>query len=87
MSENDNMYYITEDSELRRVMDETMDWLSNLPEDELRQVYSEMRFPQGVDFSRTIGGTEYTVISHFNQDAEEAIFNKIARLLETEVAG
>ena len=75
-----------EDKELRQVLDETMDWLSDLPEDEMRQHYSEMRFPRGVDFIWEIGGTEYTVLSHFNQNAEDDIFQKLRRLLESEVS-
>ena len=76
-----------EDKELRRVLDETMDWLSDLSADELRQVYPERRFPRGVDFVWEIGGTEYTVISHFNQNAGDDIFRKVQRLLDDEAAG
>ena len=34
------------------------------------------------DFTRTIGGTEYTVISHFNKSAPESLIQKLTRLLE-----
>ena len=63
------------------------DILSVLSEEKIRQHIPEMRFPHGVDFSREIEGTEYIVTSHFNQDAHEAIYNKIARMLRTEVMG
>jgi len=63
------------------------DVLSILPEEKIRQHIPEMRYPLSVDFSCEIGGTEYIVTSHFNQDAHEAIYNKIARMLKTEVVG
>jgi len=71
---------------LYQSLNEYMDSLSLLPEEEIRRRLPEMRFPLGVDFSCEIGGTEYIVISHFNQDAPEAVFNKLARMLESEVA-
>ena len=71
---------------LRQVLDETMDWLSDLPEDEIRYHLSEQRYPRGVDFRWTIGGTEYTVVSHFNQNAGDDIFHKVQRLMESEAA-
>lgn len=77
---------MTVDKELRQALDETMDWLSGLPEAEMRQRLPEMRFPRGIDFRWEIGGTEYTVISHFNQNAGDDVFCKIQGLLEDDVA-
>ena len=74
-------------TDLNQVIDETLDWLSDLPEDEIRQRYREMRIPRNVDFRWTIGSTEYTVVSHFNQNAGDDILHKVQRLLEDEVAG
>ena len=76
-----------QDKDLRQVLDETLDWLSGLPEDEIRRRLPEMRCPRGVDFRWTIGGTEYTVISHFNQNAGDDIFRKVQRLLDDEARG
>ena len=39
------------------------------------------KFPQDLDFSKTIGGTTYIVKSHFNKDARECLFAKTLRLL------
>ena len=75
-----------EEKTFRQVLDETMDWLSELPEDEIRRQLPERRFPQGADFRWTIGGTEYTVVSHFNPNAGDDIFQKVRRLAESEVA-
>jgi len=71
-----------EDNDLRKALDETMDWMSDLSPDELRQVYPERRVPCGVDFIWEIGGTEYTVISHFNQNSADDIVQKVQNLLE-----
>ena len=71
-----------EDKDLRKALDETMDWMSDLSPDELRQVYPERRVPRGVDFLWEIGGTEYTVISHFNQNSADDIVQKVQNLLE-----
>jgi hypothetical protein len=40
-----------------------------------------VRFPTDLDFSKTIGGTTYTVRSHFNRDAGECLFAKVNRLM------
>jgi len=75
---------MTEDKELRQALDKTLDWLSDLPEDEMRERLPELRFPHGIDFRWTIGNTEYTVILHFNQSAGDDVFRKVQRLLEDE---
>ena len=74
------------DKNLNEVIDETLEVLSDLTEDEIRQRLSERKIPIGVDFRRTIGGTEYTVVSHFNQNARDDIFHKVKRLLESDIA-
>jgi hypothetical protein len=71
---------------LRQAIDEYIDWLSDQPEADIRRMFANQRIPRNVDFSWTIGGTEYIVTSHFNQSATEAVFSKIARLLENELA-
>ena len=71
-----------EDKDLRKALDKTMDWMSGLSPDELRQVYPERRVPHGVDFIWEIGGTEYTVISHFNQNSADDIVKKVQNLLD-----
>ena len=76
---------MTEDKELRKALDDTLDWMADLPEDELRQVYPERRIPHHVDFVWEIGGTEYTVVSHFKQNNANDIVNIVGRLLEGEV--
>jgi hypothetical protein len=73
--------------DIQKALDVTLDWLSDQSEDIIRKMFSDRRIPRSVDFIWEIGGTEYTVISHFNQNAEEDIFNKVQRLLEDEAMG
>jgi len=76
---------MTEDKELREVLDETMDWMSGLPEEKIRQMFPETRIPHNVDFIWKIGGTEYTVVSHFKQADANDIVSIVGRLLEGDV--
>ena len=74
-------------NDIKKAIGETLDWLSDLPEEEIRRRYREMKIPRNVDFVWEIGGTEYTVVSHFKRANADDIVNKIGRLLEDEVAG
>ena len=40
------------------------------------------KYPDGLDFSKSIGGTTYIVKSYFNQNAGECLLVKIHRLLD-----
>ena len=71
-----------DNNNLREAIDRHMDWLSDQPEAVIRQMFANQRIPRNVDFSWTIGGTEYIVTLHFNQNAEDDIFHKLTRLLE-----
>lgn len=71
--------------ELRTTLDEIMDWLSDLPEDEMRQHLPEMRFPRHVDFYWSIGGTEYTVVSHFKNNQTNDILSILSRLMQEDL--
>lgn len=78
---------MNEDKELRQALDDTLDWMADLPEHKFRQVYPEKRIPNRVDFTWEIGGTEYIVKSYFKKSNADDIINKIGRLLEDEVTG
>jgi hypothetical protein len=73
-----------EDRDLRRVLDETLDAISDWPEELIRQTFGGRRIPRKVDFRLTIGNTEYTVVSHFKKDSAEPVMDKVKRLLEGE---
>lgn len=66
-------------------IEQVKDWLISLPDEELDVIYLKKRVPHGVDFRWNTGGTEYTVVSHFNQNAKDDIFHKLLRLLEKDV--
>ena len=40
------------------------------------------KHPAGLDFTKTVNGTTYTVKSHFNSTAAECLFVKVCRLLK-----
>ena len=68
-----------------QAVNEYMDWLSEQPETYIRRIFADKRIPRDVDFCWEIGGIEYIVKSHFNQNAGESMFNKFMRLLENEI--
>ena len=70
---------------LRQALDEYLDWLSDLPEEEIRRKFANMRIPRSVDFNWTIGGTEYIVTSHFSKNSENDMFKIVSRLLECDI--
>ncbi|MDD4494661.1 MAG: hypothetical protein PHV32_10025 [Eubacteriales bacterium] len=73
---------MTEDKELRRALDETLDAISDWPEEKIRATFGGQRIPHNVDFIWDIFGTEYTVVSHFDKDSENDMFKIVRRLLE-----
>ena len=40
------------------------------------------KHPKGLDFSKTIGNTTYTVKSHFNRDANESLLGIVLRWMD-----
>ena len=68
-----------------QAVNEYMDWLSEQSETYIRRIFADKRIPRNVDFIWEIGGTEYIVKSHFNQNAGESMFSKLIRLLENEI--
>ena len=40
------------------------------------------KHPKGLDFSKTIGNTTYTVKSHFNRDASESLLGIVLRWMD-----
>ena len=74
-----------EDDDLEQMMEEILDYWCELPDDEIRQLFDWNRIPQSVDFAWKLGGTEYTIVSHFNKNANECLREKVDRLLEREI--
>ncbi len=46
-----------------------------------RKNYPLAWFPEGLDFTKTIGGTTYSVRSYFNPKAGECLYAKVNRLI------
>jgi hypothetical protein len=73
-----------QDKDLRQVLEETLDAISEWPEEMIRQTFGGYRIPRNTDFRWNIGGTEYTVVAHFKKDGAEPVIDKVRRLLESE---
>ena len=43
-----------------------------------------VKYPDDLDFSKAIGGTTYTVKSHFDPDADECLFGIVSRWIDNE---
>jgi hypothetical protein len=56
-----------------------------MSEDELREVFREIRMPRGINFRWKIFGTEYEVFSHFKGDSGDDMYHKLKRLLYEEI--
>jgi hypothetical protein len=75
-----------QDRDLRRLFDKTMDAISDWPEEHIRKLFSDRRLSGEANFRWEIGGTEYTVVSHFKKNNAEAIVDKVERLLGQDVS-
>ena len=42
------------------------------------------KYPKDLDFSKTIGGTTYTVKSHFNPNADETLLGIVLRWMDSD---
>jgi len=47
-----------------------------------RKMMELKKYPEDLDFSKTIGGTTYVVKSHFNPQASESMFRTILRWMD-----
>lgn len=56
--------------------------LSTMTKSERLAWFRSKQFPHKIDFEKEIGGTVYTVRSHFNVDATETLREKTERILK-----
>ena len=56
--------------------------LSSMTKSERIAWFRNKQFPRKIDFEKEIGGTVYTVRSHFNADATETLREKTERILK-----
>ena len=71
------------DEKIQAILDEYKDVPRERPPliDTGRKKFPLSKFPPGLDFSKTIGNTTYTVRSYFNPKASECLYAKINRLM------
>jgi len=70
---------------LQQFISDFMDDLADMPPDKFRAIFPERRHPKGLDFEKTIGKTTYIVTSSFNQKTSEDMFNKVIRMIESDM--
>jgi hypothetical protein len=74
------------EAQLRETLtDDIFEWLVEMSEDELREVFREIRMPRGIDFRWRIFGTEYEVVSRFNGDSGDDMYCKLKRILSEKI--
>ena len=56
--------------------------LSSMTKSERVDWFRRKQFPRKIDFEKEIGGTVYTVRTHFNSDASETLREKTERILK-----
>jgi len=56
--------------------------LSAMTKSERIDWFRSKQFPHKIDFEKEIGGTVYTVRSHFNSDSSETLREKTERILK-----
>ena len=56
--------------------------LSTMTKSERIALFLSKQFPRKIDFEKEIGGTVYTVRSHFNSDVSETLREKTERILK-----
>jgi len=52
--------------------------------DTKRRLTPLSKYPEDLDFTKTIGGTTYVVKSHFNPNANESILRTVLRLMDND---
>lgn len=62
-------------------MDETAAFLANLTHEERLDWLKEHQYSHPISFEREIGGTVYTVNTHFNSERAETVERKVERIL------
>jgi len=79
------------DQELTEYVEEYLDALRKSPDYKVpdkpiietgRKLIPLVKYPDDLDFSKTIGGTTYTVNSHFNSDADECLLGIVSRWVD-----
>ena len=72
--------------EVMKRIDETAVFLAGLSYEERLDWLKKHQYPHPISFEREIGGTVYTVNTHFNGKTAETVEGKVERILTPNIA-
>lgn len=72
--------------EVMERIDETAVYLVSLSHEERLDWLKEHQYSHPISFEREIGGTVYTVKAHFSRSTDEAVEDKVNRILNRNIA-
>lgn len=76
---------IIEDITIREAIDSIYDMLVELPKEKRLAFFEQISKPNELDFVKEFDGISYVVHSHFDNDKEENMVEKVNRILNNEV--
>lgn len=76
---------IIEDITIREAIDSIYDMLAEFPKAKRLAFFEQISKPKELDFVKELDGTYYVVHSHFDNDKEEDMLEKVNRILNNEV--
>ena len=71
-----------EETAIRQMIDGITDCLSSMTKEERLAWFRRSQYPHPLNFQKEIGGTIYTVNTHFNAESKESIKEKAERILQ-----
>lgn len=76
---------IIEDVTIREAIDSIYDMLAEFPKAKRLAFFEQISKPKELDFVKELDGIYYVVHSHFDNDKEEDMLEKVNRILNNEV--
>lgn len=76
---------IIEDITIRETIDSIYDMLAEFPKEKRLAFFEQISKPKELDFVKEFDGIYYVVHSHFDNDKEEDMVEKVNRILNNEV--
>ena len=70
------------DENYQKMIDEITDCLASMTKEERLAWFRKSQYPHPLNFQKEIGGTIYTVNTHFNAESKESIKEKAERILQ-----
>ena len=72
----------SEETAIRQMIDGITDCLASMTKEERLAWFRRSQYPHPLNFQKEIGGTIYTVNTHFNAESKESIKEKAERILQ-----